>query len=318
MEKICDYCGVKYDDGLSVCPSCGAPNNFVRHGDGVPRTIEELKQWYKDANLPPEETTRFFIGRNYTERCAFGIYKDEQTGDFVVYKNKDNGQRAIRYQGKDEAYAVNELYLRLKEEILNQKAHQGMRFGGNPNRKDRVASTPLPVKIVILIFVTIFIVALPRGINPNGHWGIYQVAAFLLLVKGLFSKRGNSKVFNASVRLTGMLVSALCTVLCITLVVGLIVGARKAHNGYYTIDDKHYYKKYERWYEYENNDWQKTSKPVVDSNVDLNDYYTGYSYDSSADYSNFSYSDASSWSSSDSWDSSSSWDSGSTDFSSDW
>lgn len=318
MEKICDYCGVKYDDGLSVCPSCGAPNNFVRHGDGVPRTIEELKQWYKDANLPPEETTRFFIGRNYIERCAFGIYKDENTGDFIVYKNKDTGVRAIRYQGKDEAYAVNELYLRLKEEITNQKAHQGMQFGGSPNRRDRVASTPFPVKIVILIFVTIFIVALPRGINPNGHWGIYQVATFLLLVKGLFSKKGNSKVFNASVRLTGMLVSTLCTVLCITLVVGLIVGAIKTNNGYYTIDDKHYYKKYERWYEYENNDWQKTSKPVVDSNVDLNDYYTGYSYDSSADYSNFSYSDASSWSSSDSWDSSSSWDSGSTDFSSDW
>ena len=318
MEKICDYCGVKYDDGLSVCPSCGAPNNFVRHGDGVPRTIEELKQWYKDANLPPEETTRFFIGRNYTERCAFGIYKDENTGDFIVYKNKDTGVRAIRYQGKDEAYAVNELYLRLKEEITNQKAHQGMQFGGSPNRRDRVASTPFPVKIVILIFVTIFIVALPRGINPNGHWGIYQVATFLLLVKGLFSKKGNSKVFNASVRLTGMLISTLCTVLCITLVVGLIVGARKTNNGYYTIDDKHYYKRFESWYEYENDDWHSTDKPVVDNGSTLDSYYTGSSYDSSADYSNFKYSDAGSWSSSDSWDSSSSWDSGSTDFSSDW
>ncbi len=318
MEKICDYCGVKYDDGLSVCPSCGAPNNFVRHGDGVPRTIEELKQWYKDANLPPEETTRFFIGRNYTERCAFGIYKDENTGDFIVYKNKDTGVRAIRYQGKDEAYAVNELYLRLKEEITNQKAYQGMQFGGSPNRRDRVASTPFPVKIVILIFVTIFIVALPRGINPNGHWGIYQVATFLLLVKGLFSKKGTSKVFNASARLTGMVFSALCTVLCITLVVGLVIGARKANNGYYTIDDKHYYKRFESWYEYENDDWHSTDKPVVDNGSTLDSYYTGSSYDSSADYSNFKYSDAGSWSSSDSWDSSSSWDSGSTDFSSDW
>lgn len=317
MEKICDYCGVKYDDGLSVCPFCGAANSYVRRGDGVPRTIEELKQWYKDANLPPEETTRFFIGKNYTERRAFGIYKDEASGDFVVYKNKDNGQRAIRYQGKDEAYAVNELYLRLKEEITNQKAHQGMQFGGNPNRRDRVASTPLPVKIFILIYVTIFIVALPRGINPDGHWGIFQVAAFLLLFRGLFSKKSN-KVADASLRITGKVVQALCITLCVACVVGLVVGMKNTNNGYYTIDDKHYYKKFERWYEYENNDWQKASKPVVDSDVDLNDYYTGYSYDSSADYSNFSYSDASDWSSSDSWDSGSSWNSGSTDFSSDW
>ena len=83
------------------------------------KTIEELKQWYVDHNLPDENITRFFIGKNYTEKRAFGIYKDEQTGNVVVYKNKDDGTRAIRYEGKDEAYGVNELYIRLKEEIIN-------------------------------------------------------------------------------------------------------------------------------------------------------------------------------------------------------
>ena len=48
-------------------------------------------------------------------------YKDN-SGNFVVYKNKANGQRAIRYKGNDESYAVNEIYLKLKETILNQKA----------------------------------------------------------------------------------------------------------------------------------------------------------------------------------------------------
>ena len=43
---------------------------------------------------------------------------------FIVYKNKADGTRAVRYKGTDEAYAVNELYLKLKDEILNQKAHQ--------------------------------------------------------------------------------------------------------------------------------------------------------------------------------------------------
>ena len=54
--------------------------------------------------MPPEETTRFFIGKNTKEPKAFGIY--EENGIFVVYKNKANGQRAIRYQGTDEAYVL--------------------------------------------------------------------------------------------------------------------------------------------------------------------------------------------------------------------
>lgn len=310
MKKVCDYCGSGYDDGLDSCPHCGAPNNFIRRGTGVPRTIEELKQWYKDANLPPEETTRFFIGRNYTEKRAFGIYKDESTGDFIVYKNKDNGQRAIRYQGKDEAYAVNELYLRLKEEITNQKAHQGMRFGGSPSggkaKKVVQSGASFAVKIFLLIYISAFLIAIPFGINPDGNWGIFQVSVLALVILLLFKKPGDK------------LISFLCICLCISCLVGVKTGTANVNNGYYSIDDKTYYKRYARWYEYENDDWQSTDRPIVDNNSSLDEYYIGSDYNSSADYSDFSYSDASSWSSSDSWDSSSSWDSGSTDFSSDW
>lgn len=88
-----------------------------------PKTIAELRQWYTDHNLPPENVTRFFIGKNIKEPKAFGIY--EEDGIFIVYKNKDTGERFIRYQGPDEAKAVTELLDRLKKEILNQKAHNG-------------------------------------------------------------------------------------------------------------------------------------------------------------------------------------------------
>lgn len=44
-----------------------------------------------------------------------------------LYTKQGNGERAIRYQGTDEAYAVNELYLKLKSEILNQKANNQTR-----------------------------------------------------------------------------------------------------------------------------------------------------------------------------------------------
>lgn len=88
-------------------------------GNSSPCTVADLEKWYKDRNLPPYETTRFFIGIDYKKPRAFGIFKDGE--NFIVYKNKDNGQRVIRYKGTDEAFAVNELYLRLKEEIINQK-----------------------------------------------------------------------------------------------------------------------------------------------------------------------------------------------------
>lgn len=98
-------------------------NNIEKYGQRPqqPTTIEELKLWYIWHNLPPEEVTRFFIGKDITEPKAFGIFKNEQ-GECVVYKNKANGERAIRYQGVDEAFAVSEILQRLRDEIAKQKA----------------------------------------------------------------------------------------------------------------------------------------------------------------------------------------------------
>ncbi|WP_035766734.1 zinc ribbon domain-containing protein [Butyrivibrio sp. NC2002] len=119
MKIKCDYCGNTYEDTASQCPNCGAPNPSHQNSNN-PKTIEELKIWYRDRNLPAPEVTRFFIGVDYKEPKAFGIFKDAN-GEFVVYKNKADGTRAIRYKGKDEEYAVNELLQRLKDEIVHQK-----------------------------------------------------------------------------------------------------------------------------------------------------------------------------------------------------
>ncbi|MCR5118502.1 MAG: hypothetical protein K6B44_02635 [Lachnospiraceae bacterium] len=123
MKVRCDFCGSMYEDTLNSCPNCGAVNTQVRRSTpDQPTTIEDLKAWYESKGLPPYETTRFFIGIDYNGPRAFGIYKDPNNGNYVVYKNKDNGTRAVRYQGTDEAYAVNELFMRLKQEIVEQKA----------------------------------------------------------------------------------------------------------------------------------------------------------------------------------------------------
>ena len=139
MKIKCEFCGSMINDTEQQCPNCGAPNSNVRRSSGdQPLTIAQLQQWYESKGLPPYEVTRFFIGQDVHEPRAFGIYFDETTGNFIVYKNKDTGKRAVRYRGTDEAYAVNELFQRLKQEIIQQKR--------NNIKKGQSASEPSPAK----------------------------------------------------------------------------------------------------------------------------------------------------------------------------
>ena len=121
MKTFCDYCGSVIEDTLDKCPNCGAVNQHVmRSGNQVPKTIDELKAFAAEKNIPLEKM-RFFIGVDYKEPRAFGIYKEPATGNCVVYKNKADGSRAVRYRGTDEEYAVNEIYQKLKSEFANRR-----------------------------------------------------------------------------------------------------------------------------------------------------------------------------------------------------
>ena len=168
MKVKCEFCGSMINETAERCPNCGAPlSGANRTASEQPKTIEELKAWYAAHHLPPEEITRFFIGKNITEPKAFGIYQDG-SGDFVVYKNKANGERAVRYKGSDEKYAVNELYQRLKAEIVDQK-------GNSPVNKQPVAEKKKSKKKGCLIAIIIFfIIGMLATIfddsAPNGYY----------------------------------------------------------------------------------------------------------------------------------------------------
>ena len=192
MKVKCDFCGTMMNDTESVCPSCGAPNASVRRSSGdQPLTIEELKKWYESKGLPPENVTRFFIGKNVREPKAFGVYFEEESGNYIVYKNKASGERAVRYRGTDQAYAVNELFQRLKQEITQQKMRNVKQAaGGTGGKRDPKADLVESGKtlgkgcIGCLVFIVgsvaaIFVLMIALGLflmrnDPSGGYYTYD------------------------------------------------------------------------------------------------------------------------------------------------
>jgi len=133
----CEYCGATLLSTDPVCPQCGAPNPNYSNDNNErkifhPRTIDELKQYCSERGMPLLKM-RFFIGEDFREPKAFGIYQNGS--EYVVYKNKADGSRAIRYQGSDEAHAVNELLDKLMEECSNR----GIYPDGAPEKGAQVA-----------------------------------------------------------------------------------------------------------------------------------------------------------------------------------
>ena len=177
VKITCDYCGNNMNSTDEKCPHCGAPNLHVeRTAQGVPKTMEELSAFFA-ANGISESKTRFFIGKDVKDARAFGIYKDEN-GVITVYKNKSDGSRAVRYQGTDEAYAVNEIYQKFVEERSKQIAAgnvtpkgsrqhsgSGTNHHSSGRKKNRLS---LRGTIYLIIFILIMIYAL-RGAALHSH-----------------------------------------------------------------------------------------------------------------------------------------------------
>ncbi len=313
MRSKCEYCGSYVESTEENCPNCGAVNpNHQRNATGVPQTMEELKDFCSKHNLPLEEM-RFFIGTDYKKPKAFGVYQDAD-GNFIVYKNKSDGSRAIRYKGTDEAYAVHELYLKMQSEVQKQKkylstggaseAEQARRaaYSNNPYNRDRSSR------------------------RPGGIWGSFsgrvkkRLVGLVLLV-----------VFFGSI---------------------LAFDAMVPDKGYYSYEGSYYYYDYHDWYRFDREQLDWVPADMADTPLDRhynhylikNNNSSGNQYSESVDseyYDAFSASQSvweeddsstreyssgsdSSWDDSDwddsdwDWDSGSNWDSSYTDWDSDW
>ena len=175
MKLKCNYCGSFIKDTDEKCPNCGAVNeHLMRSADGIPKTIEELKAFCQKHNLPLEQM-RFFIGENFTEPKAFGIYKDDK-GNFIVYKNKADGSRTVRYQGTDEAYAVNEIYQKMKSEVSMRKAQKTANkpssqpsSGGSAGSRKKESLKISDYLVLIIIIIGIFVITAYKVSSTPGE-----------------------------------------------------------------------------------------------------------------------------------------------------
>jgi hypothetical protein len=190
-KSACAYCGTAMAAGDEICPSCGAPNPGYRSGGEPgtrrPRTIEELQAFCASKGMPLEKM-RFFIGVNEPSPRAFGIYRE---GDrFIVYKNKADGSRAVRYDGPDEAYAVKELYLKLAEE---HRLRSGISAGERSRAPSGASRSARPQKrsgwisiVIGAVIVLVLLLWLKSGRAGHGKDGYYRVG------ERLFYRYGSS------------------------------------------------------------------------------------------------------------------------------
>lgn len=293
-------------------------------------SYEELKKIFEDFHIDSEKT-RFYIGQDYTEPKAFVIYQDDM-GDFVVYKMKADGTRALRYKGDNEAFAVNEYYQKFLEEVRkrpafakkllpNEKVKRNL--NRQKNNEDVIGFVMLFVGMFISIFLSAFNI-LPKWVGVVLFMCINPGIFIWLFINFVFLKnQGNflpPKWFT---------VGALIVVLNLGVSYKLFDGFNHRKDGYYKTSDKVYYRKGRDMYYYNNSDWwYYGTYSDFDDYYDNWDYYDTYTYnDQYGDFRDSSYYrddnddsswdswDSGGWSDNDSWDS---WDSGGTDWDSDW
>ncbi len=198
----CEYCGCTVRSDERNCPGCGAENPhydpeesagqiplYQREDDPytpgtTPRTIAQLRDFCEQKGMPLEKM-RFFIGEDYRQPRAFGIYRDGN--NFVVYKNKGDGSRAVRYRGPDESYAVRELYDKLLDECHSRgiypeaPSHSSVdseitpppqsSYGGRQKRSGSPSSSFAVVMVVFVLFLMMLVFAASVGGSRSGGIG---------------------------------------------------------------------------------------------------------------------------------------------------
>ncbi len=159
-EKFCSQCGAPLTGAADTAGAANTgeqtPANAAVAGSSGwqpgtrPRTIEQLQDFCA-YNEMPLERMRFFVGEDYKEARAFGIYQEDRR--FVVYKNRSDGSRVVRYDGPDEAYAVGELY----DKLLDECHRRDIWPDGKPADLEKRRKSEKRRRIVIAVVVVLLV-----------------------------------------------------------------------------------------------------------------------------------------------------------------
>ena len=121
----------------------------------------------------PLEKMRFFINEDRREPKCFGIYQEPGSGRWIVYKNKADGSRAVRYSGPDEAYAAQEIWAKLNSEIALRKnllADQAVVSREELKKKKRRAAIRTGGIIVLILGMLGYFVWTSRNDIRRGYY----------------------------------------------------------------------------------------------------------------------------------------------------
>lgn len=235
----------------------------------IPQTLEELKAFASEHNIPLEKI-HMYLDQDYPWPKAYGIYRDGD--EFVVYKNKANGVRAIRYRGKDEAYAVKEIYLKMREMGMMAKAANTMRSYDDPNAIETIDLT---------------------GSDSEQNWNS--------------SSHTNNRVANWR-KMPGIIIGALCLTAGLFIMILNPNHRDKYERGYYRYQDSYYYTNGSEWFSYDYGYWNGVSVALVEdiiadydaysidiSSVDIDPCYYTYAYDDDDRWDNDDWFDDNDW-----------------------
>ena len=147
----------------------------------IVHSVSDIKYLAEKNNMPLEQM-RFFPGTDYREPRAFGVYQDTETGEWVVYKNKDTGERVERYRGFDEEFAAQELWEKMESEMnkrIDKYNGAGSRSNApatvrhnSPAKKKEDKISALSVAVIIGICVLAIISHYKE--RKNRHNGYYR------------------------------------------------------------------------------------------------------------------------------------------------
>ena len=137
------------------------------------KTLNDLFRFVSDHNLDTDKM-RFMLGGDTYEPRYFGIYYDENTGLWIVYKNKSDGSRFIRYRGYSEEEAVNIIFDKMKEEMNLRKrntARKNHRDIYSSVKRDMVITYTLVIAIIVFTICYIGIKRLNRPhVYSHGYY----------------------------------------------------------------------------------------------------------------------------------------------------